>query len=102
MTAKQAFGFPAAAPPTAAAAPIAATTAPLRVVQPPMDLGSLGFPTMAPLDTSVLALAAGSGEMIQELDRVLSGLGDALEVVEAGLGRLHKERLYKVPADEEE
>ena len=98
LTAKQTFGFPAM--PAAAAAAATAAAAPL--VPPPVDMGSLEFPTMAPLDTSVLALAGGSGEMIQELDRVLSGLGDALEVVEVGLGRLHKERLYKVPADEEE
>jgi hypothetical protein len=57
---------------------------------------------MAPLDATVLSQPPGNGEMMRELDRVLTGLGDALEVVEVGLRRLHRERRQKVPADDEE
>ncbi|KAI5846871.1 kinase-like domain-containing protein [Tricharina praecox] len=72
---------------------------PIRQAQP--DWGSLDFPLMKPLDTAILS-SPGGGEMMRELDRVLTGLGDALEVVEVGLRTLHKDRRQKVPADVEE
>lgn len=56
---------------------------------------------MAPLDTSVFS-GPGNGEMMREMDRMLTGLGDALEVVEVGLLRLRDERRVKVPVDVEE
>ena len=69
---------------------------------PGPEVGSLEFPLMAPLDTSVLSLPPGSGEMMREMDRVLQGLGDALEVFEVGLRRLRDDRRVNVPADVEE
>ncbi|KAA8893271.1 kinase-like domain-containing protein [Sphaerosporella brunnea] len=80
--------------------PTAATS--MTIPHLPAEMGSLELPTMAPLDPTVLFQPPASGEMMREFDRVLTGLGDALEVVEVGLRRLHKERRQKVPADVEE
>ncbi|KAF8245917.1 kinase-like protein [Wilcoxina mikolae CBS 423.85] len=92
--AKHGYGFPAMGP----------GTPPMfqRPPPAPVEVGSLEFPAMAPLDATVLSQPPGNGEMMRELDRVLTGLGDALEVVEVGLRRLHRERRQKVPADDEE
>lgn len=73
---------------------------PPAIRQPQPDWGILDFPLMNPLDTAVLSSPDG-WEMMQELDRVLTGLGDALEAVEAGLRTLHRDRMRK-PADVEE
>lgn len=47
--------------------------------------GSGGFPVIQPLDVGVLPLDGGDPRMLEELDRVLAGLGDALEVMQVGL-----------------
>lgn len=47
--------------------------------------GAVGFPVIEPLDVGVLPLDGGDPRMWEELDRVLGGLGDALEVVQVGL-----------------
>ncbi|KAI5847331.1 kinase-like domain-containing protein [Morchella snyderi] len=50
-----------------------------------MGGGGMGggvFPVIEPLDVGVLPLDGGDARMWEELDRVLGGLGDALEVVQ--------------------
>jgi protein-serine/threonine kinase len=75
----------------------------MTIPRPPHmeHLGGMEFPRMAPLDPTVLFQDPSNGEIYRELDRVLGGLGDALEVMEAGLKQLSMERKKKVPADEE-
>jgi protein-serine/threonine kinase len=65
-------------------------------------VGSLEFPVIAPLDASVLGPNASHQDLMRELDRMLGGMGDALEVVQVGLKRLQTERKQKVPEDVEE
>jgi hypothetical protein len=82
--------------------PNAATSMSIPRPPPPeLGLGILEFPRMAPLDTTVLFQDPSNGELMRELDRVLTGLGDALEVMDVSLQRLSAARKKKVPADEE-
>ena len=54
------------------------------------DNVALEWPVMAPLDAGVLG--TGQRAVLGEFDRMLSGIGDALEVMEAALKRLGKEK----------
>lgn len=54
--------------------------------------GPGGFPVIQPLDVSVLPLDGEDPRMLEELDRVLAGLGDALEVMQVGLKGMRKWR----------
>lgn len=51
-----------------------------------------GFPVIEPLDVGVLPLDGGDPRMLDELDRVLAGLGDALEVMQVGLKGMRRWR----------
>lgn len=55
-------------------------------------VGPGGFPVIQPLDVSVLPLDGEDPRMLEELDRVLAGLGDALEVMQVGLKGMRKWR----------
>jgi len=91
-TGKHGYGFPAMGTPVMFQRP----------AQIPAEVGSLEFPPMAPLDTTVLSQPPGNGEMMRELDRLLTGLTDGYEVVEVALKCLKRERRRKVPTDDEE
>ncbi|KAH0609100.1 uncharacterized protein H6S33_001328 [Morchella sextelata] len=65
--------------------PAAAGMLPPSPGRPWGGAGGTGFPVIEPLDVGVLPLDGGDPRMWEELDRVLGGLGDALEVVQVGL-----------------
>ncbi|KAI5798996.1 kinase-like domain-containing protein [Geopyxis carbonaria] len=68
--------------------------------QTPHLMDSMNFPRLGSVIPD--ALAGNVVLMQQELDRILGGMGDALEVMEVGLKKLSKARELKVPADVEE
>jgi len=66
------------------------------------SMGSLEFPSIQPLNVEVLTFPNGHQAVTNELDRILGGLGDALEVMEVGLKKLHKKRQQLVAPEDEE
>ncbi|KAI5812174.1 kinase-like domain-containing protein [Pyronema omphalodes] len=64
-------------------------------------LAEFTFPQLAPLDTAMLAAASGE-ELAREMERIMAGLGDALEVMEVGLRMLSQERQGRGDGEEEE
>ncbi|KAI5800523.1 kinase-like domain-containing protein [Pyronema domesticum] len=64
-------------------------------------LAEFSFPQLAPLDTAMLAATSGE-ELAREMERIMAGLGDALEVMEVGLRMLSQERQGRGEGEEEE
>ncbi|RPA90135.1 Pkinase-domain-containing protein [Choiromyces venosus 120613-1] len=68
----------------------------------PTLVGVTEFPTMEPLNLAVMALDADDQRVTDELDRMLAGLGDAMEFMGVKLKALNEQRKHERESMEED